>query len=837
MAALEKLLKDNPDEVVIELLSERSGYRIFLNEDDVRDDKMMLLIKVLAHASSTPANNQGLLDLLVMTCEKKFMDKLNSFSMRVKMKYLDKSKEYFNNLYLFLDVYANSITSVAIDRLPNVVECCIMILEQLNMKAFVSRDLVKKYEYLKEFLENESKKWEQEKKGNVQSRRNLRYEEYDQMSPPDDYKYMSVIPTIEDLSHTERPFLRRNIVQGQYTDSQHYLDVQFRLLREDFIQPLRNGVKAYREKSKSRNMDVRIYHNVHIIGADIIGREMIHYVQLNLPKQFKIENSKRLLYGNLLCFTCDDFKTIVFASVAERGSDTRRKDAVPKKETFIEKRGVIGVKFETDIRNINLSKNFLMVESRAYFMAYKHVLKALQDMSNDPLPMEPYVVKVQNENAPPGYLAQGSSYDLRVIIDRTMMKKSEKYSELTFRRNQQHEDVISPAFSPLKEVYIMRELHYWPSNEDLLLDNSQHRALRTALTSEMAIIQGPPGTGKTFIGLKLTQVLLHNSEAWKDPDRPSPILVVCFTNHALDQFLEGMTQYTQNIVRVGSRTKSETIAGFQINELLRSVRRSRQLPGRILDRNNILYNEVQNLEYDVKSWRSSINECKDPKGIVQLELLVKENIIPETFIRQLKSKEGLKEWLLLAGDHRNIKQQMSELTLNDGASKASSAMFTEEEGETDEDIWQDAQDLMDIEEQDRRIDSDDEDDINTAGVSGYFKLTYEITLQEIEDRQKNMWDRYSRDDNDFEAYMTGTIYQQQFETLQFGLSIKSETERKINDLEQKVARHTIRSIHDLDFPTRWKLYKHWLGKLAVKIGEKLAEVEGQYQQRVQALKE
>ena len=38
-----------------------------------------------------------------------------------------------------------------------------------------------------------------------------------------------------------------------------------------------------------------------------------------------------------------------------------------------------------------------------------------------------------------------------------------------------------------------------------------------------------------------------------------PILVVCFTNHALDQFLEGILEFEENIVRIGSRSKSERL--------------------------------------------------------------------------------------------------------------------------------------------------------------------------------------------------------------------------------------------------------------------------------------
>ena len=100
-----------------------------------------------------------------------------------------------------------------------------------------------------------------------------------------------------------------------------------------------------------------------------------------------------------------------------------------------------------------------------------------------------------------------------------------------------------------------------------------------ALTQEIAVIQGPPGTGKTYTGYKIVQTLLENREVW-DPNRNSPILVMCFTNHSLDQFLEGIihhelsdseTEGTRRpkIVRIGGRSQSEEIQRHS----LRNVRR------------------------------------------------------------------------------------------------------------------------------------------------------------------------------------------------------------------------------------------------------------------------
>lgn len=79
---------------------------------------------------------------------------------------------------------------------------------------------------------------------------------------------------------------------------------------------------------------------------------------------------------------------------------------------------------------------------------------------------------------------------------------------------------------------------------------------------------GPPGTGKTYVGLKLVKTLLRNLYPCNNSKRSreklftvydmeesevmdertpnlmeNPILLVCYTNHALDQFLEGILEF------------------------------------------------------------------------------------------------------------------------------------------------------------------------------------------------------------------------------------------------------------------------------------------------------
>jgi len=112
----------------------------------------------------------------------------------------------------------------------------------------------------------------------------------------------------------------------------------------------------------------------------------------------------------------------------------------------------------------------------------------------------------------------------------------------------------------------------WPTKEEMNLDHSQYEAFKLALKSELTLIQGPPGTGKTYIGVKLVQLLIKNKHLWWNlqDQRKRPILMICYTNHALDQFLEMCVKECQlksGVVRVGGRSKSESLKPFFLSNL------------------------------------------------------------------------------------------------------------------------------------------------------------------------------------------------------------------------------------------------------------------------------
>ena len=49
--------------------------------------------------------------------------------------------------------------------------------------------------------------------------------------------------------------------------------------------------------------------------------------------------------------------------------------------------------------------------------------------------------------------------------------------------------------------------------------------------------------------------------------KTGPILLICFTNHALDQFLEKISDYTKKIIRLGGGTKNDYLKQFTLSEI------------------------------------------------------------------------------------------------------------------------------------------------------------------------------------------------------------------------------------------------------------------------------
>lgn len=122
-------------------------------------------------------------------------------------KFLMKSLERLPNLFSRIPFY----------QLQNVV----LYLKEKANSTPISPDL-------DSLLNNVKEKYEQIKTG-------IREKVQSQVEPPDDFRSLSVFPTAEDVFKKKRPFLRENILKKPFSSVDHYLDIHFRLLKEEIL--------------------------------------------------------------------------------------------------------------------------------------------------------------------------------------------------------------------------------------------------------------------------------------------------------------------------------------------------------------------------------------------------------------------------------------------------------------------------------------------------------------------------------------------------------------------------------------------------------------------------
>ncbi len=111
---------------------------------------------------------------------------------------------------------------------------------------------------------------------------------------------------------------------------------------------------------------------------------------------------------------------------------------------------------------------FTLLETTSYFEAYRPILQALQNINDDRLPLEQYLLHCEKNVTIPDYFQQKSDIDFRPILVKTIDRSNE------------FEGTLSNV----------KDLTTWPNAEQLGLDDSQYKALQLAITKSVALIQG-----------------------------------------------------------------------------------------------------------------------------------------------------------------------------------------------------------------------------------------------------------------------------------------------------------------------------------------------------------
>ncbi|KAK2861853.1 hypothetical protein Q5P01_001386 [Channa striata] len=621
-----------------------------------------------------------------------------------------------------------------------------------------------------------------------------------------DFKTIPIYPTPEEFQQEHRPFLRPNLTSKRYRNTHLYLDTHFRLLREDFVRPLREGIQQLLQNQKNMGRsekplkkkhfdDIRIYFDTKIIVPKCTQTGLAYLVQFDLePLKFvRWQNSKRLLYGSLVCLSCDHFENFLFATVSDRDPKNLQKGQV--QITFTDESRL-------KLATVEKDQSFLMVETTAYFEAYRYVLEGLQEQEEDDLPFQRYIVDCSTDIQPPDYLRRQDIYDLSSIAE--------------------------PDYKGDALVFHSLREEAWPRMEELGLDDSQMKAFHLAITKELAIIQGPPGTGKTYVGLKIAQALLTNQKLWRGGDVPAPMLVVCYTNHALDQFLEGIHKFLRDgIVRVGGRSNSEILKRFNLRELTHSPDFRRSLPPHLRVAYNEIYKQLRQEERDIENQSLKL-ECS-LKGVLR-ETFLQKFILDQHWnsLHSPPMKDDFEVW-----NEKRSSLMMDWLCLNSTVflqretENANEDMAEEEEMDMEED------DLIDIAEEAELIQEERfiEDNMGLRdGRDGRKNGYVDEAIQVVEELMLAM----NLDKAEIQAEQSEEGWEiQKKQKKKIKYKIRKELGKSSAMTEEEEA--NVFNVWTLSLPDRWRLYRLWVARYRVELRTRVLESEQAYQNAVDRL--
>ncbi|KAF4954475.1 hypothetical protein FGADI_5254 [Fusarium gaditjirri] len=350
------------------------------------------------------------------------------------------------------------------------------------------------------------------------------------------FRDISIYPTSDELLSTDPPYLQR---LGEVFDtpietrSQSYRDWLFRLLREDMLSELREDLQVAMSQKKSKRRPVALGLLTLVCINTDYDMETKHippnalYVACQqgitfpnkLPKDGKkafIEESKNFMKHDSFGALCCNGAIVAFGSLVRDVTN------------LLKTPPIVGIKFSDGSglkKAIEVLQGafkdqvkFFIVDTATF--AYEPILQRLKTIAEFPLEAQLIDAEQAAQDGPRSTSLDALSHQLRSALDSGLKVKM-------------------PSSLKLKK--------------DIYLQGAQLRSFIHGISSNLALIQGPPGTGKSFLGALILLTILRLSK--------SRILVLSYTNHALDQFLEDLMNIgisSDQMVRLGSKFTDAT---------------------------------------------------------------------------------------------------------------------------------------------------------------------------------------------------------------------------------------------------------------------------------------
>ena len=316
-----------------------------------------------------------------------------------------------------------------------------------------------------------------------------------------DFRKVAIIPTADELLSQKRPALRPTSLlddpDGKETRVADYLDIMFRLLREDMMHELKEEIDIALGKKQGRHRAL-VIDGVRLLGAYAgTAKQNTHWgimlkCNQDLPifKDVKDKNrkefitndhrgSKLLTHQSLACIVADN--TILSLGVIQRDE-----------ELLVKKPPVVVLQIEGQISTskallqLKVATHIRLIQINVALFAFEPILKALQKVNILPL-----------------------SEEILLWDDgHSVMSAAVTVPEIT---------------APLTENPSVNLQRLLKTSQSIKLDGSQAQSLLAGLNQRVSLIQGPPGAFPLYFAFLVVNCLSfrYREIVYRRPSRKS----------------------------------------------------------------------------------------------------------------------------------------------------------------------------------------------------------------------------------------------------------------------------------------------------------------------------
>ncbi|KAG8955926.1 hypothetical protein FRC04_006374 [Tulasnella sp. 424] len=409
-------------------------------------------------------------------------------------------------------------------------------------------------------------------------------------------KDIRIVPPHSELVSTAPTYLPGNVGGAPHhlpsESMERLLDIQFRLLREELIAPIRASIGAilddlakppnektvlseliknngglYKCEQDRDSIRFSLYTDAKFglmacdrrgisveLDFDAPPGDARHKTQAKRTTYWESVGKKRLTQGGLvaLIWKVDGGPLRVYLGVISSSfkdlleSTKKQEKRVKVRVSFFDAEVELRILRRLQKSQMGRKETMILIESPAMFESVRPFLETLKAQEPTSIPFSDYLPLFDSGDlsqirvAPPAYVHPQFNFDLSSLFDRPR-------------------DLLLRPHDP-NSVARARTILRQKSR----LDDTQAEAMVDALTSEVSLIQG---NGK---GIEILRVLIAN--------KIRPILLIAFTNHALDNIIVRVLEknITDQIVRLGSRSADETVAELSLDNILMNANKARR---------------------------------------------------------------------------------------------------------------------------------------------------------------------------------------------------------------------------------------------------------------------